>query len=124
MQWIDRREPGLHELSPEERDEITHFLFLWMIFEAWALHTHASIARIRRAAKRWAEAGLLDSDPFAEHLTYFGNRYIRNGELTPRFDGLNLRDQDTHELVETVLRSGGAVPQNIATVVLIIDLTP
>ena len=119
-QWINRHEPGLRELSAEELDEITHFLFLWMIFEARALHTHACAVRISRAAKRWAKAGLLDSNPFGEHLAYFRNRYVKNGELTRRFRGLNFRDNDKPHLVRTVLRGKESIPEDVTAAVLVI----
>lgn len=105
IDWLCNKAPGFSDLSPEERDAIMHFSLLWSLFEAEALHTHASANRILALTHEWATTSHLTIEPFSGSLDYFRGRYFENGEQTHHFNGLNLRRNDSPELVSAVLKN-------------------
>lgn len=118
--WLDRFAPGLQALSADERDAITHFSFLWTMFEARVLMTRASADAIINAAGRWAEDGHIAADAFRDELAYFRDRYVEDGDFTYHFDHLRLRRNDAPALVKKVLLGEDETPQQIAAAVLVI----
>ena len=62
IDWLNRYAPGLQALNPEEREAITHFSFLWTMFEGRVLSTRASANAIVEASQQWASNGLLSAD--------------------------------------------------------------
>ena len=83
--WLGRYALGLQELTVEERDAITHFTFLWTMFEARVLGTRASANTILVASRRWAGKGLLSADTFGHEVAYFRHRYVVDGNFTSHF---------------------------------------
>src|SRR5436305_111471 len=120
IEWLEVNAPGFNQLSPEERNAIMEFSLLWSFFEARALDTGASAARIENLVDGWARAGRLQLAPFAESLAHFKARYFYNGCATDHFESLYLRPNDNRPLVETVL-SGQEVDTNDAVAALLIS---
>lgn len=118
--WLDRYAPGLQVLSPEEREAITHFSFLWTMFEARVLDTRANANAIVEASQGWAGNALLSADTFEQEVAYFRNRYFADGEFTHHFNHLHLRPNDAPALVRKVLAGEASSPEQIAAAVLII----
>lgn len=120
MEWLNRYAPGLQALTPEERDAITHFSFLWTLFEAMVLETRASANAIVKILRRWAGDGILAADTFERQLAYFRDRHVADGEFTYHFDHQHLRQNDAPALVKKVLTGENTEPEDIAAAVLII----
>ena len=118
--WLERYAPGLQALTPGERDAITHFSFLWTMFEARVLSTRASANAIVEASQRWAGNGLLAADTFGQEVAYFRDRYFADGEFTYHFTHLHLRRSDAPALVKKVLAGEATEPEEISAAVLII----
>lgn len=118
--WFQEYAPGFQALTPEERDAIMHFTFLWTLFEARVLKTRASAKAIIEASRQWAGDGLLTMDMFGQELAYFRNRYVADGTFTHHFEHLHLRRNDAPGLVKKVLNSEEAEPEEVAAAVLII----
>jgi hypothetical protein len=120
IDWLDRYAPGLQALTPEEREAITHFSFLWTMFEGRVLSTRASANAIVKASQQWASNGLLTADKFGQEIAYFRDRYVEDGKFTYHFNHLHLRRNDAPALVKKVLAGKASEPEEIAAAVLII----
>lgn len=120
IDWLDHYAPGLQALTPQEREAITHFSFLWTMFEARVLSTRASANAIVEASQLWAGNGLLAADTFGQEVAYFRDRYVGDGKFTYHFGHLHLRRNDAPALVERVLAGEATEPEEIAAAVLII----
>lgn len=120
IDWLERNAPGWQALSSQERDAITQFSLLWMMFESGVLETQASATAIIEASKQWATNGQLTADMFRQELVYFRERYVEKGSFTHRFDHLHLRKNDAPGLVKKVLKTDEVPPDEIAAAVLII----
>ena len=118
--WLDRYALGLQELTAEERDAITHFTFLWTMFEARVLGTRASANTILVASRRWAGKGLLSADTFGHEVAYFRHRYVVDGNFTSHFTHLHFRRHEARALVKKVLAGEDMEPEKISAAVLII----
>jgi len=118
--WFQQYAPGLQALTVEERDAITHFSFLWTMFEARVLKTRASANAIIEASRWWAGNGLLAADTFGREVAYFRDRYVVDGTFTYQFEHLYLRRNDAPALVKKVLAGEDAAPEEIAAAALII----
>jgi hypothetical protein len=118
--WLSARAPGFGDLSEQERSAILYFSLLWSFFEAKALHTNASSNRILALVHKWAAQNRLNIGPFAESLAHFGNRYFNGGEFAELFRGLNLRPNDSPELVKAVLRGENTNDADCVAALLII----
>ena len=98
-----------------------HFSLLWSFFEAKALHTNASANSILALVHKWASDGRLNITPFTPSLSYFRNRYFNQGIFTSHFDGLNLRSNDSPELVRAVLKGENINPaDNVAALLIVV----
>lgn len=102
-QWLKLRAMGFDALSRGERGAIKDFTFLWSLFEAQMLASHASAGEIERAVNDLAAAGRLDIAPLAPSLAYFRDRYWDGAEFKPAYYGLLLRTNDQRPVVEAVL---------------------
>ena len=111
IDWLDRYAPGLQALTPGEREAITHFSFLWTMFEARVLSTRASANAIVEASQRWAGNGLLAADTFGQEVAYFRDRYFADGKFTYHFTHLHLRRSDAPALVKKVLAGKATEPR-------------
>ena len=120
IDWLERYAPGLQALSPQERGAITHFSFLWMLFEARVLKTRASAKAIIEASRQWAEDGRFTSETFGQELAYFRARYVADGAFTYHFGHLHLRRNDAPDLVKRVLKGDDVALEEVAAAVLII----
>ena len=101
--WLEQRAPGFKRLPDANRQALFHFLMLWSLYEHKSLGNSASASRILSTVHEWADQGKLQANKFAGGLQYFRSRYFDNGESTPRFAGLNLRPNDSPDMVRTVL---------------------
>ena len=54
IQWLEQTVPGFSDLPTEDREAIFHFALLWSLFEAKALHSHASANAILALAHELA----------------------------------------------------------------------
>ena len=64
--------------------------------------------------------GKLQANKFAGELHYFRSRYFDNGESTPRFAGLNLRANDSRDMVRTVLAGANDNAADVVAALLIV----
>ncbi len=120
IDWLCTKALGFNELSDEERTAIMHFSLLWSFFEAEALNTNASANSILALVHKWASKGRLNITPFAPSLAYFRDRYFNYGTATEHFSGLNLRRNDSPELVCSVLKGENTNPTECVAALLII----
>lgn len=120
IDWCDRYAPGWQALTPEEREAITYFSFLWTMFEARVRGTRASANAIIEASHRWAGNGLLAADTFGQEIAYFRGRYVVGGKSIYHSNRLHLRPNDAPALVKEVLAGEDMKPEEIAAAVLII----
>jgi hypothetical protein len=119
IEWLALRSTGFAELTPAERDEMSHFVFLWSYVEAIVFNRRATADRIKAKAEQWQQAGVIDAGAFAEHLAYFRNRYVRDGELTGRYSFLRVAPADRSS-VEPVLKSATGDGKMVAALLLIV----
>lgn len=78
---------------------IKDFSLIWNVFEDRVCENNFSIATVeQRIAERDFNAA-----SFADHLQYFKNRYINEGETNERFELLYFRPNDRREFVRQVL---------------------
>ena len=122
IDWLCEKAPGFSELSDEERAAIMNFSLLWSFFEATSLQTNASANRILALIHKWASDGRLSISPFAPSLAYFCDRYFYHGTATEHFCGLNLRRNDSPDLVRAVLKRENTNPADCVAVLLIVVL--
>ncbi len=120
IDWLRAKAPGFKDLSDDERAAIMHFSLLWSFFEAEALHTNASANNILELVHKWVSDGRLNITSFVPSLTYFRDRYFNHGTATEHFFGLNLRQNDSPELVGTVLKGENTNPADCVAVLLIV----
>ncbi|WP_319586763.1 hypothetical protein [uncultured Desulfobulbus sp.] len=120
IQWLEQNAPGFKALSEKERAAITHFALLWSFFEARALSTRGSSRAILALIHDWSAQGRLRTEPFAESLLYFQQRYYVNGAETHHLAGLNLRPNDCRDLVHAVLKGENSNPADRIAVLLIV----
>lgn len=120
MEWLSAKAPGFDKLSPQEVEAVLHFALLWSFFEAKVLNTSASAAAIFNAVQGWAQRGRLNANAFSESLTYFKDRYFKNGHATDHLHGLNLRNNDNRPLVESVLKGENNDPIGCVSALLIV----
>ena len=118
--WLMQNAPELFQLKQEELSAITHFLFLWSLYEAEILNCHSSAKAIEKATKQLAKEGLLTNDIFEPQINYFRNRYYVRGEFTCYFKDLNLRRNNSPELVKEVLRGVNSNLNDVVSALLII----
>jgi hypothetical protein len=64
--------------------------------------------------------GRLNITPFTPSLDHFRNRYFNRAETIAHFRGLNLRSNDSPELVRAVLMGDNTNPADCVAVLLII----
>ena len=105
IEWLEQNAPGFDTLSESERNAIAHFSLLWSFFEAQALATRGSSAAILALTHKWSAQGRLDTEPFTDSLRYFQQRYFVNGVATSHLESLHLRQNDSPDLVHSVLKS-------------------
>jgi hypothetical protein len=120
IDWLCAKAPGFSDLSENERAAIMHFSLLWSFFEAEALHTNASAKSILALVHEWASNDRLNIAPFATSLAYFRDRYFNQGTFTEHFRGLNLRRNDSPDLVCAVLKGENTNDADSVSVLLII----
>ena len=120
IDWLCAKAPGFSALSEDERAAIMHFSLLWSFFEAEALHANASAKSILALVHEWASNGRLNKALFAPSLAYICARYFDHGSLTEHFGGLNLRRNDSPELVGAVLKGENKNDADSVAVLLIV----
>jgi hypothetical protein len=120
IEWLCTKAPGFSNLTDEERTAIMNFSLLWSFFEAETLHTNACANNIVALVHKWESDGRLNITPFSSSLTYFRNRYFKNGTFTSNFEGLHLRRNDCPGLVNEVLKGDNTNPVNSVAALLII----
>lgn len=120
ISWLEHHILGFRELPQLDRDAISHFLFLWSLFEAKALQTNASARRIVKVVHEWSKQGRLDGEEFTAVLDYFRDRYFQNGLESRHFSHLNLRRNDEVALVRAVLEGSNNKAADETAAVLII----
>jgi len=97
-----------------------HFSLLWSFFEAETLHTNASANGILALVHKWASDGRLDITSFVPSLNYFRDRCFNQRTATEHLGGLNLRPNDSPELVGAVLKGENTNPADCVAVLLIV----
>ena len=120
MDWLERYAPGFQALSPEEREAIMHFSFLWSLFESEAMNRRGDANALVAVARQWADADLVTEEIFEPQLAYFRDRYYLDGKFAHHFDYLNLSPADHPDLVKRVLKNEEAELHEIASALLII----
>lgn len=113
-QWLNNKYGT--NFSEEDLKNIKNFSLIWNVFEANLCGNNFSIQRLQQGlANRNIDVNL-----FANHLTYFKNRYTENGKLTNHFQFLNFRPNDRQHLVESVLLGIDTNSKNIILAIAII----
>jgi hypothetical protein len=120
IDWLCAKAIGFNDLTDDERAAIMHFSLLWSFFEAEALHTNASANNILALVHEWASNGRLNIAPFATSLAYFRDRYFNQGMFAESFQGLNLRRNDSPDLVREVLKGDNTNEADTVSALLIV----
>ncbi|TMO35980.1 hypothetical protein CWC26_16995 [Pseudoalteromonas sp. S4488] len=102
-EYLRNKGMGYEHLTEGERKSISGFALIWTLFEAKLLDEDASAAKICEKSQEWVGGSGIDVTLIDDHLNYFKERYIENGEFGNRFNHLNLRKNDKEELVKEVL---------------------
>lgn len=118
--WLEQNARGFISIPHDTREAVMHFSFLWSLFEFEAMDRQADGNALVAIAGKWAEAGFLDNETFAEALRYFQGRYYRDGGFTHHFDFLNLPEGNHKELVKRVLMNDDAEHSEMVSAVLIV----
>ncbi|MES0135609.1 hypothetical protein NKJ88_11735 [Mesorhizobium sp. M0016] len=87
--WLQANFAGYERLSRSEKTEIKDFPVLWSIFEMTATMKRAKPQTIIDAVDQIARPFRFDG-PFLAALDFYRDRFYRDGETTPYFDGLSL----------------------------------
>jgi hypothetical protein len=103
LEWLALREDGLGHVPAEDQREMMEFMMVWSYFEARFLGTNGTPETIVDLAVSLEQRGLIQIDHLGDSLDYLRNRYVVAGELTGRFERLNLRRKDNVETVKSVL---------------------
>lgn len=119
FEWLKAHAYGYDSLSSAEHDALSQFLFLWSLFEAEVLNTRGSPDKIICVAKHWEAKDKLNIETFQSCLSYFQKRYVANGDVTPYFQNLALRDADK-PLVRAVMSGEEMTPADIVAALLLI----
>lgn len=101
--------PGVANLTSEELAALQRFTLLWTLFEAQMLGSNASVKKISEIVES-LEPEIIDGGWFSEHLNYFSNRYVNDGNTNYRFENLHLRNHDNPDLVRAVLTGDDVDP--------------
>lgn len=102
--------------NEKDLNNVKDFSLIWNVFENKLCRNNFSINRLQQdLAHRNIDVNLFDS-----HLSYFKNRYTKNGRFTDLFQNLNLRRNDRQQLVESVLLGTDTNPNNIILALAII----
>jgi hypothetical protein len=120
LNGLERFAPGLAQLSQEELTAIHVFTILWTLFEAQALGTNASPAKIIELAEGWGRDGHLESRWFVPTFEYFRDRYTENGQPTQNFDQLFFHYGKTRELTFATLCGNANAQINCVSASLLI----
>jgi hypothetical protein len=119
--WLAAHVPGYNDLSDREREVIEDFSVLWSVFEGKVLQKKGSASAIVDACEQLENQGRLRLQDFADQLHYFRTRYVEQGELSARFYGLHLRQNDNPTLVRSVLRNeNNSVARTVAALLIIV----
>ncbi|MGQ3241732.1 hypothetical protein [Shinella sp.] len=119
--WLEERVPGYAALPGPDRDAIKAFALLWSLFESRLMGNDANARRIAQAVERWETDGVLCAELYDAEVAYFRERYFQNGELTFRFDNLQLRRQDMPDLVAACIRGdAGSARDRVLTTLIIV----
>jgi hypothetical protein len=103
-EYLERKGLGYELLSDSERISISNFSLIWSLFEAQLLEENASAKKIIAKCSEWNDQHGIDEKLVDDHLAYFQNRYIENGESNDKYDNLNLRKNDEPNLILSVLK--------------------
>ena len=121
VEWLETNIPEFVNLPEVDRQAMFHFVLLWSLFEGKTLQTSASANAIVSLVNRWNTEGRLDFKAFENDLEYFRQRYFVDGEPTHYFHGLNLRRNDSPELVRSVLqRENNDITDCISALIIVI----
>jgi hypothetical protein len=120
IEWLAHRSTGFAELTPAERDEMSHFVFLWSYVEAVVFNGRATADRIKTAAEQWQQAGAIDARSFAQHLAYFRNRYVKDGEFTGRYSFLRVAPADWPNVDHVLKGEAASDGDTVAALLLIV----
>lgn len=113
--------PGFHNLSVPEVQAITSFTLLWTLFEAQALGTAASAARISEQVSLWERQGSIHASWVDPAFVYFQTRYVEGGATNHRFNALNLRAPDQPERIRAAfLSEGAALPERLTASLIVV----
>jgi len=113
-QWLNNKFGT--NFGEDDLKNIKDFSLIWNVFEDNVCGNNFSIQRLQQDLVNRN----IDVNLFANHLTYFKNRYIKNGTFTNRFHFLNFRPNDSQQLVEAVLLGTDTNPNNIILAIAII----
>lgn len=114
LDWINARMGT--ELTEEGLTNVKNFSLLWNVFEKKVCDTRCSIPILEK------KLNLVDFDlnEFEEHLEYFKNRYISEGQINQRFDHLRVNNLKYKGLVINVLLGDETEDSDIILALMVI----
>ena len=121
-EFLARRVPGYADLDGDERQAIAEFSLLWPAVEGTILGTDAKPRSLALIGITLRDAGRLDMARFAEPLAYFRERYWRDGDFTPEYDGLHTGKYNAanRKLVIDALSSQPQLPEDTLAGLLLV----
>jgi hypothetical protein len=120
LKWLSQKVPGFAQLSKKEITAINNFCFLWSLFETRCLNGNGNISTIASAANRISKKIEVRSQEFDNALNYFKRRYVFDGSMTSKFEGLRFRGNDKRSDVEQVLLGNDTAKKSELQAILII----
>jgi formate dehydrogenase maturation protein FdhE len=85
--WLNKFGPG--NLDPNKLKEVLYFSLMWGLFERNTCNEEANPSRIESAIANLHTQNKLQIQNFQAYLVYFQSRYVENGGLNSKFDGLH-----------------------------------
>lgn len=119
IRWLEKA-AGFGALTEPERSAPMHFSLLWSFCEAEALHTNGSSNAVAAWIRDLSAHRNLDPAAFSPALDYFKSRYFSQGNFTHHFDSLNLRPNDSLDLVRAMLSGNNPDPVDSVVALFIV----
>ncbi|MCB9397379.1 MAG: hypothetical protein H6510_06165 [Acidobacteria bacterium] len=103
LEWLSIKVSGFAKLTEDELDAIDDFSFLWNLFEGKIMNRRCDLPLIRNYVQQLEERGGLEILEVEWYVRYLRNRYLKDGDVTDYYYGLNLGvHNNTKEVLETL----------------------
>ena len=117
--WVRSRLRDAPTLQPVTLHAVAGFALIWNLFEGLVRDHRANVAQFERVVGRIGYSAELEN-AINDCLAFYRFRYVADGAVNTRFDGLHLRPNDRRPHVEATLKGEIASPADKMLAILII----